>query len=254
MVAQIGNLNADSVDADTDGIRLAQERVWGGRHIIQGPVLYDIDLEGLVHFGQPDDVELAAHRWAAAILGGVLGRDAGRTPRLVAAVLDDGDDDGDAGEVVLTADADLADGVDVDGFVVRSAGGEVPLESAVVEGRTVRLVLGEPVTGPLTVSLGAGFSAAGAAVPIDTSAWRLPMLPFLSRPVTWPPRSRRSAPVARPEGRAVDWPAETRRTAVVSLRSHRGSSRASHAPRRRRSIRTKHGGDAVGTQDPHSHG
>ncbi len=136
-----------------------------------------------MHFGQPDDVELAAHRWAAAILGGVLGREAGRTPRLVGAVFDDGHYAGDAGEVVLTADADLADGVGVEGFVIRSAGREVPLVSAGVEGRTVRLVLGEPVTGPLTVSLGAGFSAAGAAVPIDTSAWRLPMLPFVSRPV-----------------------------------------------------------------------
>jgi hypothetical protein len=184
LVAQTGNLGADLVDADVDGIRLAQQCAWREQHIVQGPVLYDIDLEGETHFVQPDDVELAAHRWAAAILGGVLGRDAGRTPRLVGAAYDEGDGAGDAGEVVLTADTVIADGVGVEGFVVSSGDREVPLLSAGVEGQTVRLVLGEPVTGPLTVSLGAGGSAAGASVPTDTSAWRLPMLPFVHLPVT----------------------------------------------------------------------
>ncbi len=128
---------------------------------------------------QADDVQIAAHRWAAAILRGVLRRDAGRTPRLVGAVYD-----GDGGELVLTADIGIADDVGVEGFVVRSGGREVPLLSAGVEGRAIRLVLGEPVGGPLTVSLGQGSSAAGLTVPTDTSAWRLPMLPFVRRPVT----------------------------------------------------------------------
>ena len=180
MVAQIGNLNADSVDADTDGIRLAQARAWSARHVLQGPVLYDVDLDGLVHFLQPDDVELAARRWAAAILGGALHRDAGRTPRLVAAVRE-----GD--EVVLTADSPLAAGADVGGFVVRDNGRELPIVSASADGDTVHLLLGESVWGPLSVSLGQGRSAAGTAVPTDASAWRLPMLPFVGHPVAAAP-------------------------------------------------------------------
>jgi len=50
-------------------------------------------------------------------------------------------------------------------------------------GGSVRLVLAAPPAGPLTVSLGEGRSGAGAAVPTDASAWRLPMLPFIAQPV-----------------------------------------------------------------------
>jgi hypothetical protein len=71
---------------------------------------------------------------------------------------------------------------------VRSAGEEAPLESATVEaGGAVRLVLAAPPVGPLTVSLGEGRSGAGAAVPTDASAWRLPMLPFVDQPVASAP-------------------------------------------------------------------
>ena len=45
-------------------------------------------------------------------------------------------------------------------------------------------MLGEPAEGALDVSLGEGRSGAGAAVPTDTSDWRLPMLPFVERPVS----------------------------------------------------------------------
>ena len=129
---------------------------------------------------KPDDVAAAAHRWAAAILRSVLHLDAGRTPRLVLAVRE-----GD--EVVLTADSPLAAGADVGGIVVSSNGRELPVVSASADGDTVRLLLGESPEGPLRVSLGQGRSAAGAAVPTDASAWRLPMLPFVRRPVTAAP-------------------------------------------------------------------
>lgn len=176
VVAQIGDYGIAYTDAGVDVVRLAQEKAWREPHILQGPVLYDIDLHGQVHFVEPDDVSAAAHRWAAAILRSVLHHDAGRTPRLSLAVRE-----GD--EVVLTADSPLAPGADLGGFVVRDAGRQVVIASASCDGDTIRLLLGEPAEGSLDVSLGEGRSAAGAAVPTDTSAWRLPMLPFVERPV-----------------------------------------------------------------------
>ena len=119
----------------------------------------------------------AAQRWAAAILTGVLRQGTGGTPRLVGAVRD-----GD--QIVLTADSELEAGSDLGGFVVRAGGQQVPVASASADGDTVRLVLGESSEGTLDVSLGEGRTGAGAAVPTDTSAWRLPMLPFVAQPVT----------------------------------------------------------------------
>ncbi len=180
VVAQIGDFGPHFDAAAVDTVRLAQARAWGEANVVAGPVLYDIDLEGIVHFSSPDDVELAAHRWTAAILGGVLGREAGVTPGLERAVWD-----GDrtieiaAGPGAVALTPGLAGG-----FTVRSGGEEVPLESATTEaGGLVRLVLAAPPAGPLTVSLGQGRSGAGAAVPRDASAWHLPMLPFVDEPV-----------------------------------------------------------------------
>ena len=180
VTAQIGDYGPHFDPAAVDAVRLAQASAWGESDVVAGPVLYDIDLEGNVHFTAVDDVTLAAQRWAAAILGGVLGREAGVTARLETAVWD-----GDR-TIELTAGpgtVSLTPGL-AGGFTLRSAGEEVPLESATVEaGGSVRLVLAAPPAGPLTVSLGEGRSGAGAAVPTDASAWRLPMLPFVAQPV-----------------------------------------------------------------------
>ena len=82
VVAQISDYGIAYTDAGVNVVRLAQEQAWARPHILQGPVLYDIDLHGRVHFVEPDDVAAAARRWAAAILRSVLHRDAGRTPHL----------------------------------------------------------------------------------------------------------------------------------------------------------------------------
>jgi Carbohydrate esterase, sialic acid-specific acetylesterase len=180
VVAQIGDFGPHFDAAAVDAVRLAQARAWGEANVVAGPVLYDIDLEGIVHFSAPDDVELAARRWTAAILGGVLGREAGVTPRLQRAVWD-----GDRTIDIATGPGTVAltPGL-AGGFTVHSGGEEVPLESATAEaGGLVRLVLAAPPAGPLTVSLGEGRTGAGAAVPTDASAWRLPMLPFVAEPV-----------------------------------------------------------------------
>jgi hypothetical protein len=176
VVAQIGDYGDKYTDAGIDVVRLAQEQAWARPHVLQGPVLYDIDLQGDVHVKEPDDVAAAAHRWAAAILRSVLHHDAGRTPHMVAAARE-----GD--EVVLTADSGLAPGADLGGFVVRADGRPLAIASASADGDTIRLVLGEPAEGALDVSLGEGRSGAGAAVPTDASDWHLPMLPFVGRPV-----------------------------------------------------------------------
>ena len=177
VVAQIGDYDERYSEAGIDAVRLAQEVAWTQPHTVQGPVFYDIDLHDDVHFRTREDVAAAARRWAAAILAGVLHKQAGRTPRLVRA-----EREGD--EVVLTADAPLETGADLGGFVVRVDGQLVPIVSASAGGDTVRLRLGESAEGAVDVSLGEGRSAAGAAVPTDTSAWRLPMLPFVGRPVS----------------------------------------------------------------------
>jgi hypothetical protein len=177
VVAQMGDYDQRFTEAGVDAVRQAQADAWTRSHIVQGPVLYDIDLHGEVHFQTPEDVSAAAQRWAAAILTGVAHRDAACTPRLLQAVRE-----GD--QIVLTADVELGAGADLGGFVVRRDGLKVPVVSATASGDTVRLVLGEPAEGSLEVSLGEGRSAAGAAVPTDTSVWRLPMLPFVERAVT----------------------------------------------------------------------
>jgi sialate O-acetylesterase len=184
VVAQIGDFGAHAFPAaGVDAIRLAQQRAWRRAAIVAGPVLYDIDLDDSVHFDAPDDVGTAARRWAAAILGGVLGRAAGSPPRLVRATYD--------GELtvslgVAAGSRPLAPGV-VGGFVVRSAGLEVPLAGAAVSAPdAVTLTLVEPASGPLTVTLGSGRTAAGSPVPAESSAWRLPMLMFVERPVAGP--------------------------------------------------------------------
>jgi hypothetical protein len=178
VVAQLGDYDGRYTGKGIDLVRLIQARSWGASHIVQGPVLYDVDLAGSVHFSRAKDVTTAARRWAAAVLRHVLHRDVAASPRLVSAEL--------AGrDLVLTADGQLALGTSPGGFVVKAAGAEVPVTAAGVEaGGIVRLTLAEVPAEPLTVSLGSGRSGAGAAVPVDPSDWRLPMEPFVDWPVT----------------------------------------------------------------------
>ena len=85
-----------------------------------------------VHFVHADDVEIAARplgggdpsRRRCAATPGARRASSGRC------------DDGDGGELVLTADIGIADDVGVEGFVVRSGGREVPLLSRRRRGTT----------------------------------------------------------------------------------------------------------------------
>jgi hypothetical protein len=178
VVAQIGDFDDRYPAAGVDAIRRAQQRSWAQPHIVPGPVLYDIDLEDEVHFLAPDDVNAAARRWAAAIQRGVLRTDFGTTPRVLRAELANG-----GRAILLTTDSELAPTAGLGGFVVRAAGLPVPVEGAAADGRVIRLALVGAATEPCTVSLGEGRSAAGAAVPTDPSAWRLPMAPLVRLPV-----------------------------------------------------------------------
>jgi hypothetical protein len=182
VVAQMGDYCAERwAAASVVAIRAAQQELWGQGAIVAGPVLYDIDLADKVHFTAPDAVETAARRWTAAILSGVLRRDVGGPSRLTGASYD--------GDRIITLTFDtgptpLRPGL-AGGIVVGSPSGPVTPESAiVVPPDDVQVTLTAPLEGPLTVSLGAGRTAAGAAVPVEDSSWLLPPMMFVSQPAT----------------------------------------------------------------------
>ncbi len=145
------------------------------------PVLYDIDLGDKVHFVAPAAIGTAARRWTASISSrGVLKRSVARPPQLISAFYD-----GDR-TITLRFDAaavPLRSGT-VDEIVVESQAGPVQCEGElVIPPDRVLLTLAAPAEGPLTVSLGSGRTAAGAAVPVEDSSWLLPCLMFVRWPV-----------------------------------------------------------------------
>ena len=177
VAAQIGDYDVRYTAEGINGIRLAQEDAWNDGGAVAGPVLYDIDLHGRVHFTQPYELEKAARRWTAAILS-CLGRsDVPAGPRLVEASYDDWLN------VALTFSVpagELRTGP-VGGISLRTADGDpVAFQYAAVTGQTsVSVYLYSPATEPLVVSLGSGRDAAGQPVPVEGSSWALPALPFV---------------------------------------------------------------------------
>ena len=181
VAGQIGDLGADRYPSGSvDAIRAAEQHACDvDRNLVRGPSLYDIDLDGGWHIVEPDDEAVAAHRWAAAILRGVLGRDVPAAPRLTGATYD--------GvvtvELSFNGAAALVAG-STGGFTVEAPGRKVALSSAEVTGpATVTLTLAAPPAGPLRVSLGQGRAGAGAPVPVESSPWRLPAQTALRLPV-----------------------------------------------------------------------
>jgi hypothetical protein len=181
VVAQIGDYCAEKWEAPAvEAVRLAQQQSWGRHAILAGPVLYDIDLGDKIHFIAPAAVATAARRWAASILSGVLRRAVARPSRLAAASYD--------GDRTITLQFDPAGEPlrrgQVAGIQVESGAGPVtPAVEQVVPPDRVLITLEAPLEGPLSVSLGAGRTAAGALVPVDGSRWRLPPWMFIARPV-----------------------------------------------------------------------
>ena len=80
VAAQIGDYDERYTAEGVNSIRLAQQETWGHDGAVAGPVLYDIDLHGGVHFTQPGPLQLAARRWTAAVLAGVEQRDVPQRP------------------------------------------------------------------------------------------------------------------------------------------------------------------------------
>jgi hypothetical protein len=186
VVGQIGDFNDPPYPASgVDVIRQAQQHSCDvDARLVRGPSLYDIDLAGGWHIEQPDDQATAAHRWAAAILAGVLGHDLPAPPRLARAVYD-----GAVTIDLVFSGAPLAIGPS-GGFTVEADGEPVTVTSArVVGGTRVRLVLAARPDGRLAVSLGEGRSGAGVAVPVERSTWRLPAQTALRLPVEVLPTS-----------------------------------------------------------------
>jgi hypothetical protein len=184
VVGQIGDLSVTRYPPDSvDVIRDAQEHACDvDAGLVRGPSLYDINLGGSAHIVEPEDQATAAHRWAAAILGGVLGHSVPAAPRLINAAYH-----GSRTIELSFQGAPLVAGP-AGGFTVEAGGGPMEVTSARVTGRaTVKLVLAYQPEGALTVSLGQGRAGAGALVPVESSAWRLPALTTLRLPVAAEP-------------------------------------------------------------------
>jgi hypothetical protein len=184
VAAQIGDFDMRYEAESVNRIRLAQQDVWTQGEVVPGPVLYDVDLRGRVHFTLPSELEEAARRWAAAILAGVEHLDVPSGPTLLEASYDG------AGTVTLRFDCGLGalrPGA-VGGLVLRTPDGEeVGFQHAsVTASDTVALYQPSATLEPLTVSLGSGREAAGCAVPTEDSQWALPALPFVDVPVAMP--------------------------------------------------------------------
>jgi len=177
VAAQIGDYDARYTADGVNGIRLAQERVWRRGSAFAGPVLYDIDLHGRVHFTHASELAEAAGRWAAAMLSCIGRLDVPVGPQLTAATYDDWL------TVTLTFSVpggELRPGP-VGGITLRTEDGDpVGFQYAAVTGATsVSVYLLSPVTEPLVVSLGSGRDAAGKSVPVEHSDWELPAPPFI---------------------------------------------------------------------------
>jgi hypothetical protein len=181
VAAQIGDFDERYTAAGIDAIRLAQQRAWEHSAVIAGPPLYDIDLEHEVHFLAAADVKVAARRWSAAVLDGVLGRESAGRPHLTRALWDGGR------TVTLLVDPGVLPLLPgpVSGILVRENGVPLHVAGAAVTGAdTVTLTLTSLPAGPLTVTLGSGHTAAGAHVPVESSIAGLPLAMFIDEPVT----------------------------------------------------------------------
>ena len=180
VAVQIGDYRTDwYTGPGIDAIRLAQQDAWGTDNIVAGPVLYDIDLSGEVHFMEADDMRLAARRWTACIVSGVLQEQPVASPRLRAATYD--------GDLTVTLAVDPGPWPlvpePVAGIVVRTEGEDVPVTAEIAGADGVTITLAGPVVTPLTVSLGSARTSAGAQIPAESSTWRLPMAMFVDAPV-----------------------------------------------------------------------
>ena len=180
VVAQIGDYG-DAVHRGRRRRRAPRpgSRPGRGRTSCQGPVLYDIDLHGEVHF-----LDAGRRGRRGPALGGGHPRAAcctatpARTPAPGAR--------GARGRPrsVLTADSRRSPpGADLGGFVVRGDGRPVRRRERVRRRRHRPPAAGRARRGPARRSRSARAGPrAGAAVPTDTSAWRLPMLPVRGAP------------------------------------------------------------------------
>ncbi len=130
VAAQIGDFDDRYTAAGIDAIRLAQQRAWEHAAVVAGPPLYDIDLEHEVHFLAAADVKVAARRWSAAVLDGVLGRESAGRPRLTGALWDGGR------TVTLLVDPGVLPLLPgpVSGIIVRENGVPVHVAGAAVTG------------------------------------------------------------------------------------------------------------------------
>ncbi len=182
VVAQIGEVATDG--ANLDPIRAAQRAAWdAGGNVLAGPTLYDVDLgddsfDDGTHFRSNDDLQVAARRWWAALDAHFFDGSDGRGPQLASATRD-----ASGTQVTVTfsdATLPLEPTTGLDGFVVEEGGSAVSVTSSNrTADDTIVLDLGTALSGPATLSLGKGHTAAGRTVPTDSTGARLPAESFV---------------------------------------------------------------------------
>lgn len=182
VVAQIGEVATDG--ANLDPIREAQRAAWeAGGNVLAGPTLYDVDLgddsfDDGTHFRSNDDLQVAAERWWAALDLHFFGGSDGRGPQLVSATRD-----ATGTQVTATfSDATLPiePATGLDGFLVEEGGATIDVISSTrTASDTIVLDLAAALSGPATLSLGKGHTAAGKTAPTDSTGVRLPAESFV---------------------------------------------------------------------------
>ena len=192
VAASLGAIeNKQITRPELDAIRLGIADAWEqDSDILPGPVTYDVNLgntnEGNgIHFETNDELRTLADRWWATIKHNFYGGADGRGPRLRSAQRNR-----EKTEITLVFSDEtlpLTPPQGLGGFRVLDDGNPVAVTSVQrTASDTVKITLAAPASGALTISLGSFNDGAGAAVPRDSSPYRLPAEIFVAYPATPP--------------------------------------------------------------------
>ncbi|MCC2631635.1 MAG: type sorting protein [Patescibacteria group bacterium] len=207
VVAQIGDYTTQT-GPSVDAVRLAQIDAWNeGGNILPGPPLYDVNTTDYVHFTTDAELQVAANRWWTTIQTNFFSGSDARGPRLLSA-----NHNQSKTEITLTffdESFPLLPLSGLSGFTVKDDGVSVSISSASrVADDQIKLTLSSAASGTLTVSLAEGHSAKGAAVPTDSSVYKLPAETFVDYPSvldTTPPTISNQTVSPTETGATITW-------------------------------------------------
>lgn len=168
--------------------RIAQQELWDeNKNIIQGPLLYDINLAGGVdgdehHFRTNNEITTAAIRWWAALRQSLYNNGDGRGPKLTSVVLD-------SSKRVITAtfsDSSLPLVIkNSKAFKARDTAGTLGITSIkVVNKNQVKITLSRACSGNSYLSYGMGSSGLSSNALRDSSNFTVPADVFRDFPIS----------------------------------------------------------------------